>query len=104
MNNHHPTIPIIIIYAISIPRLLTTIQICNNVRPPPPNASPTSAEYDDTFEARVNLKIKSIDDSVNIPTKTMMIRPGIMPSCLRVAGKAMIPAPTIVVERLKTAP
>lgn len=45
-----------------------------------------------------------MEASVNIDPRTIMTRPGIMPSCFTVAGRAMIPAPTIVVERLKTAP
>ena len=33
-----------------------------------------------------------------------MIKPGIRPNCFTAAGRAMIPAPTMVLERLKTAP
>lgn len=66
--------------------------------------SPTSPAYDVTFEAFVNLNRMSIDASVSIPSSTIAISPGIMPNCLRVAGRAMIPAPAMVVDRLKTAP
>ncbi|KAE8057005.1 hypothetical protein FH972_013729 [Carpinus fangiana] len=46
----------------------------------------------------------SMDDSVKTAPRTIMMSPGISPSCFTAAGRAMIPAPTIVEERLKTAP
>ena len=88
----------------SMPKLLTTMQSCKSVRPGPPKASETRPEYVADLEARVNLKIMSMEDSVNVAPNTIMISPGISPSCFMVAGRAMIPAPTIVVERLNTAP
>lgn len=45
-----------------------------------------------------------MEDSVSIEHRMIIIRPGINPNCLTAAGRAMIPAPTIVVERLKMAP
>lgn len=45
-----------------------------------------------------------MDDSVSTAPNTIIIRPGISPNCFTAAGRAMIPAPTIVVERLNTAP
>lgn len=87
-----------------MPKLLTTTQSWRSVRPGPPKASPTRPEYEAVLEARVNRMIMSMDDSVNIAPKTIIIRPGIRPNCLTAAGRAMIPAPTIVVDMLKTAP
>lgn len=45
-----------------------------------------------------------MEDSVSTAPNTIIIRPGISPNCFTAAGRAMIPAPTIVVERLNTAP
>ena len=87
-----------------MPKLLTTMQSCNKVRPGPPNASDTRPEYVADLEARLNLRIISMEDSVNAAPNTIMTRPGISPTCFIIAGSAMIPAPTTVVERLNTAP
>lgn len=42
--------------------------------------------------------------SVRAPTVMMAMMPGMRPRTLTVAGRAMMPAPTTVVERLKTPP
>lgn len=87
-----------------MPTLLITIHICKIFRPARENASPAKPEYVLVLAALLNLRIICIDLSVSIPANTITISPGIAPSCLSVAGRAMIPAPTMVVERLKTAP
>ena len=56
------------------------------------------------FDARVNRTSMEMEDSVNMAHKIIMTKPGISPSCLTAAGRAMMPAPTMVVERLNTAP
>lgn len=91
-------------YTTSIPTLFITIQSCSRFRPTPEKESPAKPEYELVLAALLNRRTISTDFSVSIPANTIMIRPGIAPSCLRVAGRAMIPAPTMVVERLNTAP
>lgn len=91
-------------YTTSIPMLLKMIQSNKMKRPTPPYASRTTPEYVEDFDACVNLKRITMDDSVIIAQRTIMTKPGINPSCFTAAGRAMMPAPTIVVERLNTAP
>ena len=88
----------------SIPKLLTTMQTCKRVRPALPRESPTAPAYVADLDVRENFRMKSIDNSVNVDPRMIMIKPGIRPNCFTAAGRAMIPAPTMVLERLKTAP
>lgn len=45
-----------------------------------------------------------MEDSVSREPRTIITRPGIIPNSFTAAGRAMIPAPTAVVDKLNTAP
>ena len=80
------------------------MQTCRRVRPALPKDSPTAPAYVTDLDARENFRMKSIDNSVNVDPSMIKINPGIRPNCFTTAGRAMIPAPTMVLDRLKTAP
>lgn len=84
--------------------LFITTEACKAILPHCPYASPISHPYDVIFPWWLHLISMSMDASVSNATKMIIRRPGMRPSILMLAGKAMIPAPTMVVERLKTAP
>eukprot|EP01018_Ginkgo_biloba_P041241 Gb_00074 [translate_table: standard] len=56
------------------------------------------------FPALLNFSKISMEKFVRNPRSTIRQRPGMSPKTFMVAGNAMIPAPTIVVDRLNTAP
>lgn len=86
------------------PRLVVITQILTARDPPHPNDSPTIPAYVTALPELVHLNINSTVKSVITATNTIIISPGIMPRTFMVAGIDMIPAPTMVVEMLKTAP
>ena len=68
-------VPIMTMYTTSIPMLLTMMHSSNNTRPTPPNASPTTPEYVEHFDTRVNLNSTLMENSVNMAQRTIMARP-----------------------------
>ena len=87
-----------------IPRLVVITQILTAKDPTVPNDSPTIPAYVTALPELVHLNINSTVKSVIIATNTITINPGITPKTFIVAGIDIIPAPTIVVDMLNTAP
>ena len=59
--------------------------------------------YDTALLSDEYLSKKSMDVFVKKPRNTIKIHPGIKPTIVIVDGRPIMPAPTIVVERLKIA-
>jgi hypothetical protein len=85
------SIPMIIMYTIKTPALFITTDACSTILPHSPKVWPISHPYDVILPWWLHL------------TRMIIRIPGIRPSILILAGRAMIPAPTIVVDRLNTA-
>lgn len=85
-----------------MPKLLIITQICNNIFPIFPKASPMTPPLEAATSTLLNLKSISIEASVKKQTKIMRRLSRINPKTFIVAGRAIISAPTTVVDRLNT--
>ena len=83
--------------------MLIITQICKTMRPGRPNESDITPPYDMALPEDEYLMRKSIEVYVRNPTNIIITRPGIKPMVLIVAGRPIMPAPTMLVERLNIA-
>lgn len=91
-------------YTTIMPALLIIMDSWRRILPGLANASRITLPYVFILDALVNLTRSSRDASVKHATNKINKIPGTRPNTFMVAGRAMMPAPTIEVERLKTAP
>jgi hypothetical protein len=91
-------------YTIRTPTLLMMTQTWSSVLPHQPKVSPMTPPYESAPTTPLNRTSSWMEASARSAASTMLTRPGTRPSTFMVAGSAMMPAPTIVVDRLKTAP
>lgn len=91
-------------YTTIMPALLIIMDSWRRILPGLANASRITLPYVFILDALVNLTRSSRDASVKHATNKINKIPGTRPKTFIVAGRAMIPAPTVEVERLKTAP
>lgn len=93
-----------IMYMMRPPRLVSTTQSWTAVDPARPKDSPISPAYEPDEPWHVYRIMNSTEASERKATAAMRARAGPTPRTFKVAGMDMMPAPMILVARLKTAP
>lgn len=97
-------LPMIIRNRIKPPALVIMTQICAAKAPKGPNDSLMTPAYVVVSPECVNLMRKSTETSARTATMRIVAKAGITPRTFRIAGIDMIPAPTMLVATLNTAP